>query len=298
MRRLLLFTLGAAAIWLALTSAVALGAIGRDASARLEAPRTVLRVPGPIAGQGYHLAFRDDFNRFRTRVWTRKIWYDDPPQRNWDGFQTVKNGVLHLRTGRSYAKTCTTCSGEWPINTITTLKSRSFRQGYFEARMRWTKGDGAWPGFWLLSTRHAKNPAWPGINPYCASRGLPKALCLSAELDVFEGQGSEPHVFYGTLHLNSSEDYDVPNQQNDNNYHPQRKNLTTHFHRYGALWTGSQITWYLDGKKLMSAPTYDSTNQPMFLLLQMWVGGWTKDPNVSTPNVIQTVVDWVKVWRK
>ena len=41
------------------------------------------------------------------------------------------------------------------------------------------------------------------------------------------------------------------------------------------LWTASQITWYLDGRALMSAPTYDSTNQPMYLLLQMWVGGWT-----------------------
>jgi hypothetical protein len=30
----------------------------------------------------------------------------------------------------------------------------------------------------------------------------------------------------------------------------------------------------------------------------MWVGGWTTDPNSSTPDVIQTQVDWVRVWRK
>ena len=164
--------------------------------------------------------------------------------------------------------------------------------------MRWTKGAGAWPGFWLLSRRHAKNPAWPNINPYCEQHGLPTALCLSSELDVFEGQGTEPHVFYGTVHLNSSEDYGVGNDQNDNNYHPVGKNLTTRFHRYGALWTDSRITWYLDGRKLMSAPTFSSTNQPMFLLLQMWIGGWTQDPNSSTPDILQTQVDWVRVWQR
>jgi beta-glucanase (GH16 family) len=288
-----LLKLAAAASASAALALPAVSPAGQDAT---RAP--VARVPNPIAGLGYHLAFRDEFNHFRKRVWTRKIWYDDRPQSNWKGFQTVEHGVLHLRTGRSYAATCTTCSGDWPINTITTLKSRSFRGGYFEARMRWTKGDGAWPGFWLYSTRHAKNPAWPNINPYCANNGLPKALCYSAEIDVFEGQGSEPRVFYGTVHRNSSGDYGASNPQNGNNYHPQRKNLTKKFHRYAALWTNSKITWYLDGKRLMSAPTYDSTNQPMFLLLQMWVGGWTKDPDASTPDVIQTKVDWVRVWRK
>jgi hypothetical protein len=43
---------------------------------------------------------------------------------------------------------------------------------------------------------------------------------------------------------------------------------------------------------------YDSTNQPMFLLLQMWVGGWSGDPDVSTPNVLETQVDYVSVWQK
>ena len=294
-----LLKLAALVFTFAALSAPAFASVGETAAGeRTTGPPLAARAPGPIAGKGYHLVWRDEFKRFRTKVWTRRIWYDDRPQKNWDKFQYVKYGVLHLRTGRSYAKTCTTCSGEWPINTVTTLKSHAFRQGYFEAKMRWTKGTGAWPGFWLYSKRHAKNPAWPNINPYCANNGLPRDLCLSAEIDTFEGQGTEPHVFYGTVHRNSSEDYGVGDRQNGNNYHPVGKDLTTHFHRYGALWTDSQITWYLDGKKLMSAPTYSSTNQPMFLLLQMWVGGWTQDPNSSTPNVIQTQVDWVRVWQK
>jgi hypothetical protein len=36
----------------------------------------------------------------------------------------------------------------------------------------------------------------------------------------------------------------------------------------------------------------------MFLLLQMWSGGWTKDPDATTPDVIETQVDWVRVWQE
>ena len=235
--------------------------------------------PAPIAGQGYHLAFSDDFQTFDQSVWSDRIWYDDPPPSN---AVFAQDGYLHLVSRRSQG---------YPEITATTLESHSFKQGYFEARMRWTKGNGAWPGFWLLSTTHATNPKWP--SPACSD-----PTCLSSELDMFEGQGSEPNVFYGTVHRNSCDCYGVSNQQNGNNYQPVGVDLAAGFHTYAALWTQSQITWYLDGQRLMSAPTYDSTNQEMFLLLQMWIGGWTKDTDSSTPSELETQVDWVHVWQK
>ena len=36
----------------------------------------------------------------------------------------------------------------------------------------------------------------------------------------------------------------------------------------------------------------------MFLLLQMWTGGWTSDPGPSTPDVLETQVDYVSVWQR
>ena len=141
--------------------------------------------------------------------------------------------------------------------------------------MRWTKGPGAWPAFWLLSYRHAVNPAYPSINPFCSQNSLPNPLCYSAELDVFEGQGTEPTVYYGTSHRNSCSCYGVNNTQNSNNYTNTNVDLTAGFHTYGMLWTSTGLSWYLDGQLLKSTPVYDSTNQPMFLLLQMWIGGWT-----------------------
>jgi len=254
--------------------------------------------PAPIAGQGYHLVFKDDFDTLDRSVWDDHIWYDDPPKASWSGFQSVENGVFHLRTSRNWQWGSHT-RDDWPINTATTQSAGlRFTQGYFEARMRWTGAPGAWPGFWLISDRHAANKAWPSVNPYCGEHELPKARCLSAELDVFEGQGSTPDVFYGTLHRNSSGDYGVADRENANNEQPGDVDLTSGWHTYSALWNASSITWYLDGRPLMSAPTYDSTNQPMFLVLSMWVGGWTGDPDTSTPDVLETQVDDVSVWQK
>src|SRR3954463_11520766 len=38
----------------------------------------------------------------------------------------------------------------------------------------------------------------------------------------------------------------------------------------------------------MSAPVYDLPDQPMSLLLQMWTGGWTYNPDNTTPTNLET----------
>jgi len=236
--------------------------------------------PTPIAGQGYHQAFRDDFNTLDRATWDDHIWYDDLPNPAWAGFQQVDaNGIFHLRTSRQF----TYQGGSYPINTATTLSSgKSFKYGYFEARMQWSAGHGSWPAFWLLSTGWAKTGS-------CATS--------AGEIDVMEGQGSEPNVFYGTVHQDSA-DACEGHKQNGNNWQPLGFDLTTGFHTYGALWTPTSVTWYVDGRQTHSAPTYPDDNQAMFLLLQEWVGGWTFDADSTTPSVIENQVDYVSVWQK
>jgi beta-glucanase (GH16 family) len=162
--------------------------------------------------------------------------------------------------------------------------------------MRWTDGAGAWPGFWLFSWAHATNQNWP--NPAC-----PGPECLVSELDVMEGQGasvSEPlssYDFYGTLHRNTGGLYGGgPDQFNSNNWQRQSFKLADNWHTYAAKWTLSQVCWYLDDVQTHCAATYDTTNQEMFVLINMWSGGWISEPNSTTPDELHTEVDWVRVW--
>jgi hypothetical protein len=36
----------------------------------------------------------------------------------------------------------------------------------------------------------------------------------------------------------------------------------------------------------------------MFLLLQEWVGGWTFDPDSTTPHILDNQIDYETVWQQ
>jgi hypothetical protein len=242
--------------------------------------------PGPVAGQGYLLRFSDCFETLSRSVWCSNQWWEPKPPL---GTQYVENGVLNLVRRRSDGYPNVTVSSE-PCGQA---NPKSFRQGYFEARLRWTGVRGSGPAFWLFSTAHATNPNWP--QPAC-----PQPTCLSAEIDVFEGYGNHLDVFTGTIHRNSCNCYGEPSRMNSNNWQPQPGMNLSGWHVYGARWTSTSVTWYLDGRLIMSAPVYDSTDQPMHLLFYNWRTPWEagNGTSVTTPAELRTEVDWVRVWQR
>ena len=242
--------------------------------------------PGPVEGLGYHLRFSDCFNTFSRSVWCSNQWWEPTPP---PGTQYAEDGVLHLVRRRSDGYPNVTVSSE-PCGQAS---PKSFRQGYFEAKLRWTGVPGSGPAFWLLSTAHATNPNWP--QPAC-----PLPTCLSAEIDVFEGYGNHLNVFTGTIHRNSCGCYGAPSAMNSNNWQPQPGMNMSAWHVYAARWTATNVTWYLDNRMIMSAPVFDSTNQPMHLLFYNWATPWQdgNETGASTPAELHTEVDWVRVWQQ
>lgn len=235
--------------------------------------RAAARAPPPIAGRGYRVVFLDRFRRLWRSVWDNREWWNTPPPRR---SQYVRNGVLHLVSRRSQG---------YPSHiAVTTFSSqRIFKHGYFEARMKWTKGNGSTPAFWLMSN------AWARTGN-CATP--------AAEIDVFEGHGNHPRVFTGAIHRNSAEWVcPPPNRINANNWQPRRVDLTARFHTYAMRWTPARVTWFLDQRRVMSWPVFRTTNTRMFLLLSMYTGG-ESSPDSSSPNELHTMVDWVRVWQK
>ena len=155
-----------------------------------------------------------------------------------------------------------------------------------------------WPAFWLSSYRHATNPEWPSMNPYAGRRVRYYLLCFG-ELPAAascRGRAWSRTEFYGTLHRNTNGLYGTPDSTNDPAWKTVGADLTEGFHTYGALWTATEVRWYLNGVEVLRAPTFASTDQPMFLLFDMWIGS-AGTPDASTPDELKTQVDYVTVWQ-
>jgi Glycosyl hydrolases family 16 len=259
--------------------------------------------PGPIAGAGYTVRFADCFDTLNRSVWSNRQWYESAPPVS---SQFVMNGELHLQRARANSFQNTSMSTE-PLGTKANPKS--FQFGYFEARMKWDTVRGNGPAFWLFSTRHMEHgngPTWnpTNPNPFCQQNGLPRAECLSAEIDIIEGYGNVNYGgtqtddwFSGTLHRNSSGHYGEANQSR----FVQRGTGAEmeQYHVYALRWTPTQLCWFMDGVQQGCVAPFDSTPQPMHLILYNWNTLWESEnmPNSTTPDVLDVAVDWVRVWQ-
>jgi beta-glucanase (GH16 family) len=154
---------------------------------------------------------------------------------------------------------------------ITTRGTFSQRYGVFEVRARVPKGRGLWSCVWML-------PAAGGWPP---------------ELDILEILGNQPTTLVTTWHSNSTGKHtmgptatSIPDASAD-------------FHVYALDWNENQIRWYFDGTEVARAPTPADMHDPMYLLLNLGVGGyWPGSPDSSTQFPAVLAVDWVHVYKR
>ncbi len=129
------------------------------------------------------------------------------------------------------------------------------------------QGSGDFPAFWLLPASVA--------NP------------LDRELDVMEqvGDGSTHSAAHYALD-GAKAHTGFANYMGD----------TSGFHTYGMLWTATQIAWYVDGVEVSSMATPADLNQPMYLLVNLGVGGaWAGAPDANmAPQTMK--VDYIRAY--
>ena len=148
---------------------------------------------------------------------------------------------------------------------LTTQPSFNQRYGYFEARVRLPRGKGLWPAFWMLPA----DLSWP------------------PEIDVVESVG-DPGRAVATVHARDVAPepvaYDVPS--------------TDSFHVFAVSWDPRSLVWYLDGREVARKPTPRDADKPMFLVLNLAVGGhWPGDPDEATPFPARFSIDWVRAYQ-
>ncbi|UVF18413.1 glycoside hydrolase family 16 protein [Microvirga terrae] len=152
------------------------------------------------------------------------------------------------------------------------LSSFSQAYGYFEVRAKVPKGKGLWSAFWLLPI----DGSWP------------------PEIDIMEVLGSSTTQAVQTYHFN-----DTSGKRAKAGTSYSGSDFSTGFHSYGVDWQPGKLIWYVDGKETYRFSSPSVSAKPMYLLLNLAIGGhWPGDPDAATPFPSTMEVDYVKVYRR
>jgi beta-glucanase (GH16 family) len=155
---------------------------------------------------------------------------------------------------------------------LTTYDSFSQLYGYFEIRAQIPIGKGFWPTFWLLPKVDLPNPP---------------------EIDILEARGSEPTMLSLTVHYNlDSKPVMAPSP-----FKVTVPDQTVGFHRYGVLWNDEFVAWYFDGQRIAYMATPADLHSPMYILLNLAVGGgWPGNPDSTTVFPGNFLIDYIRVY--
>jgi len=155
---------------------------------------------------------------------------------------------------------------------LTTLGHFSQAKGHWEARIRVNSERGLWPGWWMLGQNYPI-VGWPQCG----------------EVDVLED--------YGFSRVESS--IHAPQKSRGYTTHSNTVGVDKGFHVFRLDWTARDFTFSKDGVKYAKLPSVESGfrfKQPMFMVLNLAVGGSVGNPPADIPFPIDFLVDYVRVW--
>jgi beta-glucanase (GH16 family) len=181
---------------------------------------------------------------------------------------SVSNGILTIRAEKASPEVSSHVWGYgYTSGLLTTADSFSQTYGYFEVRARVPRGKGLWPAVWLLPA----DRTWP------------------PEIDILESLGQDPDLIHQTVHWTKHEEHVLKHSET------RISGADTAFHTYGMDWSKTTIRWFIDGKETARAPTPPDLHKPVYLLLNLAVGGWAGEPaQDAVPGEFQ--IDYVRVY--
>ena len=246
----------------------------------------------PITGDRWELIFEDEFKgeagsppsadnwTFETGTgangWGNNElqYYTDRP----DNAQLNGDGFLIITARREELE-----ESDWTSARIITKDKFEFTYGRVEANIKLPLGKGLWPAFWMLGG-NIDELSWP----------------TCGEIDVMENFAYSADEVSGTIH---GPGYSGGGAFGGEYTFPEGEDITG-FHTYRIDWDPEHIAWYVDGNLYHTAHPGDVTgtwvmDHPFFLLLNLAVGGNpVENPDESTPDANEMVVNWVRVYER
>ena len=224
------------------------------------------------------LTFFDDFDGEKLGYdrWTPKDPWGEERNNELQGYLIkafhLKDGILSVRC-ENEPSFYDGKKRDYRSGLMTTERKFSQQYGRFEIRCRVPEGKGLWPAFWLLP----EPKAWP------------------PEIDVLEILGDEPDRVYFSHHWKNPATPEGKPQAQTGEF--EGIDFSKEFHTFTLIWEEDELRWYVDGK-LRHQSREHVPHEPMFMLVNLAVGGWAGAPNVSTRFPADFEIDYVKVWER
>jgi hypothetical protein len=243
-------------------------------------------VGGKLDLSGYHLTFDEEFNSFSAAPpgipakWETAYFYG---ARKGPGYlldlsvgglgqtpYSLKDGILTIESKATTPELrAAGVADPFTTGQIDTHASFSQRYGYFEMRAQVPGVVGSSSAFWLLPP----SGPWP------------------PEIDIMEVAGQGPNDLATTNHFGrtgivSSDYFDAGD-------------LSRGMHVYGLLWTPTNLTWFLDGRAVFTAPTAPDEQQPMYMLVSLYTHterSWLQRPKDPSAYRARYRIDWVHAY--
>jgi hypothetical protein len=153
----------------------------------------------------------------------------------------------------------------------------SAQYGYFEARMLAPAAPGTWPAFWMMP-----------------SDNLIKSQPVVAEIDAVELYGHEPTGACHSTHEHRGGTDTGGIAQCGTRFETERAALS--WHTYGVSISPTDITFFIDGRVVATAPQVEDGGSPMFFMVNLALGGgWPVDLEAVQERAV-LYVDYVRVY--
>jgi hypothetical protein len=255
----------------------------KNHTAEMSEPRNDRFIP-----DGYILVWNDEFNDDKNRLPHEDAWFYETGDHGWGN-----NELQHYIAAVSGTDSCAIVSGGAlkiiakkkgdQVISIRMNTKKSWKYGYFEARLKLPRGKGTWPAFWMLPQNFK---SWP----------------LDGEIDIMEEVGYRPNWVSSAIHCNAY-NHSIGTQKTGEQF---IETATSDFHRYAVEWTEDYIRGFVDGKMHFEFPNDKKGNKdtwpfdvPFYLKLNLaWGGNWGGAQGVDE-SILPAIyeIDYVRVYQ-
>lgn len=145
----------------------------------------------------------------------------------------------------------------------------AFVYGRVEVELELPTGAGLWPAVWMLPASTSSRP----------------------EIDILETKGRDPERW--TFHLHPKD-----RSKKSRGSSIRRGSLDEGRHTIGLDWQPGRLEWFVDGERVWQVTGQDVPDEPMYLVINLAVGGnfpGPVKPSTRFPAIV--AVDRVRIWQ-